>query len=316
MAETIPRLSVVINTKNAADTLARTLESVTFADELIVVDMDSSDETIAIAKKFTQKIFSFEDVGYVEPARNFALSKVSGDWVLIVDADEVVTSELAGTIHDIITQNFRHGELADVDTQADCWYLPRCNVIFDKELEHTGWWPDYQLRLFKTTHVQWSDQIHSVPKTSGTVTRLPAERRFALIHYNYQTVAQFIDRLNRYTDIEAKRRDVQNDTQPHHFSSPISTFSQEFLRRLFAQKGLEDGRHGVGLSLLQSMYLVVTELKQWQHLGFPQQESAQESIQALTSFKRDLAYWIADWQVQHTSGLTQLWWRWRRKARF
>jgi glycosyltransferase involved in cell wall biosynthesis len=84
----MPTLSVVINTKNAAKTLPRTLQSVTFADEIVVVDMQSTDETKTLAAEVTDSIYDYDDVGYVEPARNFAISKASSEWIVIVDVDE------------------------------------------------------------------------------------------------------------------------------------------------------------------------------------------------------------------------------------
>lgn len=296
-------LTVLIHTKNAAATLKQALESVLFADQIIIVDMHSSDETVEIAKEYTSHIFAVEDVGYVEPARNFGLSKVKTKWVLILDADEEVSPDLSQKITELLSR----------DTAADGYYIARQNIIFGKALAHTGWWPDWQLRLFKVGHVKWSTEIHSVPETKGEIKKLPAEPEYALIHHNYQSVHQFIDRLNRYTDIESTRIDHQATLSE---ISDFRLFSQEFLRRLFAQGGLEDGRHGVALSLLQSMYPVIVALKQWQHAGFPEQDLMAATLRDLVRFRQELAYWIADWHVAHTSGLTQLGWQLRRKFRF
>lgn len=298
-------LTVLIHTKNAAATLRRTLDSVLFANQIVVVDMHSTDETVEIAREYTSHIFTFDDVGYVEPARNFGLDQVKTEWVLIVDADEEVTPELSTYIQTLLAK----------EKIADGYYLPRQNVIFGKAFEHTGWWPDFQLRLFKVGQVTWSDQIHSVPKTKGEIKQLPADPSYALIHHNYQTVEQFVDRLNRYTSIEAaKNKDDQATTLSD--GSYFRLFSQEFLRRLFAQQGLADGRHGVALSLLQSWYPVLIALKQWQQLDFPQEDSSRATVQDIQRFRQELAYWIADWHVQHAAGLSKWWWQLRRKFRF
>ena len=194
-------LSVVINTKDALTgndehKFADTLKSIAFADEIIVVDMNSSDRTVEIAKKFTDKIYTFRDVGFVEPARNFAIRKASKEWVLIIDADEI----LPGTLKDRILQ------LTQGDATADVYYLPRKNLVFGTWFHSAGWWPDYQLRLFKKGAVVWSDKIHSVPKTKGNTDKLAPREDYAILHYNYQTVEQFIERLNRYTSHEARQR--------------------------------------------------------------------------------------------------------------
>lgn len=296
-------LTVLIHTKNAAATLKQALESALFADQIIVVDMHSADETISIAQEYTSHIFTVDDVGYVEPARNFGLSQVKTEWVLILDADEEVSDGLSQKIKELLSR----------EKVADGYYLPRQNVIFGKPLAHTGWWPDWQLRLFKVGRVSWSPEIHSVPETKGEIKKVPAEPEYALIHHNYQTVRQFVDRLNRYTDIEASKKDDQAVLSEISY---FRLFSQEFLRRLFAQNGLDDGRHGVALSLLQSMYPVIVALKQWQTVGFPEQDIATATIRDLVRFRQELAYWLADWQVNHTSGAAKIYWQIRRKFRF
>lgn len=99
------KLSVVVNTKNSSTTLESTLKSASFADEIVIVDMHSSDNTKEIAKKYTNKIFDYQDVGFVEPARNFAIKKTTGDWIFILDADEEISDGLKKQIPSLITKN-------------------------------------------------------------------------------------------------------------------------------------------------------------------------------------------------------------------
>lgn len=311
------KLSVVINTKNSAETLEQALQSVSFADEVVVVDMKSSDNTKEIAKKYTSLVFSHEDVGYVEPARNFAISKATGDWILILDSDEEVSEGLATTIQNILRDEEDRTPDSPNSVFADCYYLPRKNIIFGAWV-HTGWWPDYVLRFFKKGHVEWSDEIHSIPITTGTVVELPAEESQALIHHNYQSVSQFITRLNRYTAIEAENKSSQTSSS-HAPDVLLSVFTDEFLQRLFVQKGLMDGSHGMSLSLLQALYQLTTRLKLWERQGFAElpeegkNKSIKKSIDQLRAFQRQLHYWIADWQVEHTTGFVNMYWRLRRK---
>lgn len=298
-------LSVVINTKNTAKTLARALKSVSFADEIIVVDMHSQDDTVKIARKYTDHIFTFDDVGYVEPARNFALSKATSDWILVIDADEEVSPGLEKLIQGIVDSK-NQVEL------PDCFYVPRKNLVFDKWITLTGWWPDYQLRLFRKDHVEWSDQIHSVPITRGEVKELPAREDSALLHHNYQSVEQFVDRLNRYTSVQSKQATDKKVTITA--SSLLEAFQDDFLRRFFQNKGIEEGVHGAALSLLQSFYQTVVQMKTWEKQGFAQPSlDPRDSLATLQKFRKELAYWISDWQVHHTTGLANLWWRLRRK---
>ncbi len=332
------KLSVVINTKNSAKTLEKALKSVkSLADEIVIVDMKSEDDTVKIAKKYTDKVFSHEDVGYVEPARNFAIAKATGDWILILDSDEEVSPGLKEFIMSLM-------RIDQTELDADCYYVPRRNMIWGKGMEKTGWWPDHILRLFKKGYVEWSDEIHSIPMTTGNVVELPAEDDYAIIHHNYDTVSEFVSRLNRYTDIEAnKAHDAQRTTQ-NGLRLPagkagitdscnlIREFNSELLRRLFASRGIEEGVHGVGLSYLQGMYQLVAELKAWEIEKVTEKQSGraskmqrskdveryrdiESSIAELRSFQRDLNYWIADWNFYNSSGLTKLVWRIRRKLK-
>jgi len=299
MAET---LSVVINTKNAADTLERTLKSVAHADEIIVVDMHSSDDTLKIARKYTDRVFSHKDVGYVEPARNFAVSKASCDWVLVLDADEVLPAALWQQLPELLARE-----------EVAAYELPRKNMIFGKWLENTGWWPDYQARLFRRASTTWSDSIHEPPQVHGKLVQLPADRAAAIEHYNYHSVSQFLEKLDRYTSITA----VDAPSATVKSADLIQTFSAELLRRLFAARGIDEGVHGVALAYLQSMYQLVTQLKIWEKSGSsPTTNDQAEVIAALSQSTSDLRYWIADWHVQNTSGVSRFVWQIRRKMRW
>ncbi len=301
-------LTTLIHTKNSAEILKAALESVaSFSDEIIVIDMESTDETRTIAKKYTSQVFSHPDVGYVEPARNFGIAKVTSDWVFILDADEEVSKELAGFITQV-TKNQSPTELL-----ADAYAFPRKNIIFDKWIEHTGWWPDHQLRLFKKGSVKWKNQIHSEPVVTGKLLTLPAETAYAIIHHNYQTISQYLDRLNRYTQITAQQEAGTAKTLTSH--TVVDTFSNEFFRRFFAEQGIKDGVHGLSLSLLQACYQLVVQLKVWERQGFPARTEPAASLTALRAWQQELAYWLADSQVHRTNGLENIFWRIRRKLK-
>lgn len=305
------KLSVVINTKNAEKTIEATLKSVKFADEIVIVDMKSGDKTVEIAEKYTDKIFAHKDVGYVEPARNFAIKKASGNWILIVDADEEVPQELEKVITGIIST------AKDGEKTADCYYLPRLNYIFNKAFEKTGWWPDYVLRLFKKGFVSWSDEIHSIPITKGKVAELPANPSVALIHHNYQHVNQYLDRLNRYTSIQAEElaTEMENEGSEVDGAIIVKKFYNEFLSRFFAQRGVNDGTHGLALSLLQGLSEATVAIKSWEKSGFTESDKEQEekTVMELAQFNKELAYWIANWHVENSTGFSQVIWKIRRK---
>ncbi len=151
------KLSAVINTLNEEKNLPRAIASVKgLVDEIVVVDMKSDDETVGVAKKLGAKVYEHPRANYVEPARNFALGKANGEWVLILDADEEISEFLAKKIKEIIAK-----------PRADYFRLPRKNIVFGKWLKYSRWWPDYNIRLFKKGKVLWTEVIHSVPLTTG-----------------------------------------------------------------------------------------------------------------------------------------------------
>lgn len=303
-------LTVIIHTRNSEATLKLALESVSkLASEIIVMDMKSTDKTKEIAKQF-QTVFlqASSDFHFVEPARNEALAKATQPWIFILDADEEVTPELRDSIQKIVEDKS--------PDSADCFFIPRVNEIFQKKLEDTGWWPDYQMRLFKKGTVTWENQIHAVPKIAGKVEHLPAERAAAIFHHNFQKIDQFIDRMNRYTSIEAQQ--LLEKLPTSHFTSAVifHSFSDEFLRRLFQKNGIDEGVHGLALSLLQSIYQVLTPLKIWEATGFIEsKEDQRQLLREISEFQAQLNYWKADWQVKHSTGFSKLFWKWKRKLK-
>lgn len=294
------KLSAVVQTKNAEETLVKALQSVTFADELIVVDMESSDATREIALKFTDNVISVKDVGYVEPTRNNAIAKATGDWILLLDADEEISFSLREKIQDLVA----------TESDISCYLLPRKNIIFGEWVKDTGWWPDYQPRLFRSGTVTWKDEIHSRPLITGKTEKLPIDESLAITHHNYVSVSDFIDRLNRYTSITSSLNKEESETTK---TSLISAYRSEFLRRLFEQGGVDGGYRSVLLSLLQANYELVVSAKRWENNGRPEDNSS--AIEEIEKFNSELSYWIADWHEKRAGFLSKLFWRIRRKLR-
>ncbi len=250
-------LSVVITAWNEEQNLPRAVKSVkSLADEVIVVDTQSTDDTVNVARKLGCKVFTHKNTGIVEPVRNFSIAKASGDWLLLLDADEEVTSQLADTINKLISSD-----------QADYYRLPRQNIIFGQMIKSSHWWPDYVYRLFKKGFVVWGDAIHSIPQTRGRGLDLPADSKIAIIHHHYDTISQYVDRLNRYTDHQLS----QLSTRDVVFSWPflIQKPAAEFFTQYFARQGYKDGLHGLALACLQAFSELVLYLKLWQNQKFP-----------------------------------------------
>lgn len=248
------KISVVLIVKNEEKRIKACLESVKWTDEIVVVDDGSTDKTVDIAKKFTEYIFTHKSQGYVEAARNFALSKASNDWTLLLDADEIIPSTLAEVLKNIAE-----------DKELTYVKIPRKNIIFNQWIEHSqGWWPDYQLRFFRKGKVTWPGKIHAQPEVSGKGRELEPTEENAIIHQNYESVSQFLEKLDRYTTIEAKEKGSLKS-----WEEAWNTPSDEFVSRFFARDGYKDGLHGLILSLLEAFYAEIVFAKQWENDGFP-----------------------------------------------
>ena len=170
-------------------------------------------------------------------------------------------------------------------------------------MKFSGYWPDYNTRLFKKTAVTWSDTIHQIPSIKGRIKRLDPQEKHALIHHNYQTIEQYIDRLNQYTSLEAKKYIDQGTNQVKVIEQG---FSQLFAR-YFKEEGYKDDLHGLSVTLLQMFYQITTQLKVWQNQKFPQ---ISESIdQIFPSVISQMKYWYADYRSKTAKNpLMKLYW--------
>lgn len=250
----MPKISCVINTFEEAQNIRFCLEALTWCDEIIVVDMFSSDETLNIAKEYTDKIFLFEQKGYVEPARKFAVEQATGDWILIVDADELIPASLKEQILFQIKKD-------DVDVV----YLPRKNYIMGELIKYSGWWPDYQLRLFKKGAVNFTDQIHAGIRIEENARKyfLSAEKKNGIEHFSYFDTEHFIKKLNAYTSVEAKH--LYDDRIQFNFKSLFESSLREFYNRYIKSKGYKDGCRGFFLCLMMLFYRAIISIKLWEN---------------------------------------------------
>lgn len=298
MSDVLP-ITAIVHTKNSAETLARCLQSLPTVAELLVVDMHSSDDTIEIARTHGAMVLEVEDVGFVEPARAIALAAAEQPWILIVDADEALPAAAQNWIPSLLAEERHH-----------IFALPRRNMIFGKPLGNTGWWPDYQVRLFRKGTVRWSSQIHAKPEMTDEPFELPATEEYAISHLNYQHIAQFIDRMNHYTTIEAEQGIVGSTNSDQWLLLQL----REVFSRLGVFEGWRDKEQGLAASMLQSFYPLVTSLKRWEAVGFPASPTFDESLEKqLDTAVKELSYWRASVRIQKSSGFTRLLWRIRRK---
>lgn len=285
------KISAVITTWNEASNLDDCLSGLGFVDEIVVVDMESVDNTVKIAKQYTDKVFHTPYTGYVEPARNYSIGKASGNWILIVDADERISATLAEKLEEIVKND-----------SADFVRIPRKNLVFGQWLKYSRWWPDYNIRFFKKGYVTWSDAIHRPPITEGNGINLDPEPGSALIHHHYRTIDDYLTRLIRYTNQQSK--ELIDAGYQFSLADLINKPIGEFLSRYFAGEGYKDGLHGFVLSILQAFSMFVVYLKVWQEDGFtPQKEIlGSPSFRNLVGDKfRELKYWLYTIKI-HLSG--------------
>lgn len=274
-------ISIVINTLNDEVRIESLLKSLQWAEEIIICDMHSEDKTIEIAKKMGAKVFSHQKEEIVERARNFAVSKASKEWVLIIDPDE----EVPETLKDRLIK------ISERMDQINYVRIPRKNLIFGHFMQASMWWPDLNIRFFRKGKVSWSDKVHRPPEVSGVGIDLPLEEQWAIVHHHYESVVSFLERMNRYTKVQAD--ELKKEGYSFEWIDLIQKPLGEFLSRFFAGKGYMDGVHGLSLSLLQAFSHFILYLRLWEMDKFkPQDINLQELNVVSKKAGRDIDYWF------------------------
>jgi (heptosyl)LPS beta-1,4-glucosyltransferase len=231
-------LVAIILTRNEAGNVAACIESVQWADSVLVFDSFSTDDTPRIAAAAGAGVIQHPFESYTAQ-RNAALDAVSDEWVFFIDADERSTPEQAAEIrHRIATE------------QADGYWIPRHNYIFGRLTRYTGWYPDYQMRLLYRARARYDTtrDVHELVVLQGQAGHLTAP----LIHYNYRNLAQFIRKQEFYTDYAARdlyRKGIHVKPQ-NYVLQPL----RHFIWRFVTLQGYRDGFHGLRLSLLMAWY--------------------------------------------------------------
>lgn len=287
------KISVVVNVvEEELGVLPRALESVgDWADETVLIDMTGEGSGLrGVAEKYNAEVFKHMRVSYVEPVRNFSIEKAKGEWVLIMDPDEELSENLKKKLKEIIRK-----------PEGDYFRIPRKNIIFGKWLRHSRWWPDYNIRFFRKGKVEWTEEIHGVPITTGKGVDLEAREENALVHYHYDTLEQYVERMNRYTTQHA--RNLVEDGYKFDWRDLIGKPVGEFLSRYFAGEGYKDGVHGLALAMLQGASELTLYLKVWQASGFKEREiGVGEVTGEMKKTEREMAYWQADALIKSGRG--------------
>src|ERR1700761_4895720 len=179
-------LSIAMIARNEEKNLPRTLEAVRWADEIIIVDSGSTDRTPEIAESFGAKHFFHRDFRGHPEQKAIALSRCTSEWILLIDADEVVSTELAEEIRKVIE-----------NPQFDAYWIPRLNLFMNRWIKHGGFYPDHKLRLFKRGRVQMETEVgpHGTPQFNGPTGTLKHD----LMHYAYPKFEVYLSHMNDYS---------------------------------------------------------------------------------------------------------------------
>jgi glycosyltransferase involved in cell wall biosynthesis len=246
-------LSVAIITRNEEANLERTLGSIAWANEIVVVDSGSSDRTEEIARSFRARFFLEEWKGFAAQ-KNSALEKCSGDWLLSLDADETLSDELAKEIWDLL----------DSDPPFDGYALPRRNLFLGRWMRFGGFYPDPKLRLFRRGAAEFEARlVHETLHFVGKAGRLSGD----IVHDAYPTMAAYIEHMDRYSTLGAGQAVSGGNASrqlpafvANVLLNPVATFAYNYFFRL----GCLDGREGLLLHLYHSVYVSWKYAKAWE----------------------------------------------------
>jgi (heptosyl)LPS beta-1,4-glucosyltransferase len=254
--EVLP-ITLCISTRNAASVLDGCIDSAReWVSEIVVVDMESSDATLDIARSHGATIVQVPAAGWAEPGRQSGIDAATQPWILVLDADERATR----TLRDLAATYVAREDIGGVR-------LPRQNFQFGWWVPGAGIWPDRQLRLFRRTRTKWRGlRTHEGPAVAGRVEDAPAIVENAIVHHNYASIHDWVDRTNRYTDLEADRLSDsrRRASLPRLVGIPFARFVEEYVVR----RGYRGGRYGLAVALMAWCYWLLAELKAWErHLA-------------------------------------------------
>jgi len=239
-------LSVIIITFNAGATLEKCLKSVSeLSDDIVIVDSFSTDDTPAVARRFTDRFYQQEWLGYSRQ-KTFALDKTKHEWVLWIDSDEEVSETLKQ-------------QIIAADEHHDGYYVNRKTWYLNRWINHCGWSPEYILRLFKNECGRFNDaMLHEKFECNGKKSRLNGE----LYHYTYRNIRHHIEKINQFTSIAAES--MASRGKKAGWRKILSHAIGHFLKKFFIKRGFLDGTAGLVVCVLGSYYVFLKYAKLWE----------------------------------------------------
>lgn len=244
----MPGVTATVITLNESANIEAALQSVAWADEIIVVDARSTDDTVEKARRFTDRVIVCDWPGYIAQ-KNYAASMAAHDWIFSLDADERVTPELAAEITALMAS----------DPPCAGYRVPRISHYLGRWIRSTDWYPDSQLRLYDRRRAAWAGRyVHESVKAEGEVGRLKAD----LQHYPYRDVSHHIQTIDRYSTLAA--RQMHEDGRRTGGWSMILHGDAAFLRNYILRGGFRDGVPGLIVSMLNTCYVMLKFVKLWE----------------------------------------------------
>jgi glycosyltransferase involved in cell wall biosynthesis len=244
----VPKVTATVITLNEASNIARALESLSFADEIVVVDAESTDDTVAIARRFTDRVIVRPWPGYTAQ-KNYAAEQASHDWILSLDADERVTPALAAEIRRLLN---REPDVAG-------FRVPRVTFHLGRWIRSTDWYPDHQLRLYDRRRGRWTGRyVHESVNADGPVGTLRSD----LEHYAYRDIAHHLHSMDRYTTLAAKQ--MFEDGRRAGWFDVLIHPRLAFFRNYVLRGGFRDGMPGLIVSVMNAHYVGLKFAKLWE----------------------------------------------------
>ena len=252
------KLSVYVMAFNEKEKIKDCLESVKWADEIVLMDSFSTDGTVEIARQYGAKIVQKEFIGFGK-LRNIALENCSNDWVLSVDADERVTEELKAEIMQKLSEG----------PKADAYYVPRKSHFLNIWIRHCGWYPDYrQPQFFNRKKMKYTEQmVHETYELDGKIGYLKGH----VLQFPFLSLDQFVRKMDRYSSLRAG--EMFTDGKKFSIIQMIVNPLAMFFRMYAAKLGFLDGRVGLILSSLYAYYTMMKYIKLWEKYTRPVRKS-------------------------------------------
>lgn len=251
-------ISVIILTKNEEQVIADCLESVKWADEIVVIDHGSTDQTIKMVEQFgVRKIIHAPLESNFSNRRNLGAEEASSEWLLYVDADERVIPELREEILEVVQQCNN----VTMKQSFSAYAIPRKNIRLTKVLYHGGWWPDYVLRLMrKDKLIKWEGELHEQPKINGEVGKL----KEAFIHFSHRgSLEHKMQNTINWSKIEAQKL-YDSGHPPMTVIRFLSAMWREFYRRMIKYQAWRDGTEGIMEAIYQVFSIFITYARLWE----------------------------------------------------